>query len=94
MFKKLSNKFGLMALVATGAVGSLLGKSVHAAADSDFASSAPAFLANFTDNKGTVWLIIAGVLGISLVLGLGIRSLVYGKNQIISAVPGGKRKGR
>lgn len=92
--KKLFKKIGLMAIVAAGAVGSLVANTVHAAADSDFASSAPAFLANFTDNKGTVWLIIAGVLGISLVLGLGIRSLVYGKNQIINAVPGGKRKGR
>ena len=82
-----------MALVGLGAAGSLMvTKAVHAAADTDFASSAPAFLANFTDNKGTVWLIIAGVLGISLVLGLGIRALVYGKNQIISAVPGGKKR--
>lgn len=83
-----------MAIVAAGTVGSFFANSVHAAADEDFASSTAGLLTIFSDNKGTIWIIIGAVIGIALLLGLGIRALLFGKNQIISAVPGGSKKGK
>lgn len=91
MFKKLSTKLGLAvfgALVAIPVVGPYIAK---AAADTGFASSTEALGAVFTDNSSNVWIWIGLAIGFSLLLGLGIRALLFGKRQIIGAVPGGRR---
>lgn len=88
--KNLANKisFGLMALMVIifGAT------NVQAAADAGFASSSEALGTVFTDNSGNIWAWVGLSLGIALLLALGIRALLFGKRQIIGAVPGGKKR--
>lgn len=70
----------------------VMANQAKAAADAGFASSTDSLAAVFTDNSGNVWAWIGLAIGLSLLLALGIRALLFGKRQIIGAVPGGKRR--
>jgi len=88
MFKKISMYVGVAAFGLTMAA-----TKAFAAADQGFASSTDALELTFTDNSGNIWLWIGASIGIGLLLGMGIRALLFGKRQIIGGIPGG-RKGR
>jgi len=88
--KNLFSKIGLglmsLMVVVFGA------SNVPAAVDAGFASSSNSLGAVFTDNSDNIWAWVGLSLGIALLLALGIRALLFGKRQIIGAVPGGKKR--
>jgi len=86
----------LLSKIGLGVLGALVfvvgPKMVSAAADTGFASSTEALGAVWTDNSANIWVWIGLSIGIGLLLALGIRALLFGKRQVVGAVPGGKRR--
>lgn len=88
MLKNLSYKFGMGAMAVLGLVGA---SSVHAAADADLATGIASTTAIFSDNKSQIILGIVGIFAVTIVVGLVIKLLHYGKRQALGMF-GGRRK--
>jgi len=85
LIKKLS--VGLMAIA--GLVGAT---ATHAAADADLSAGLASTTLIFTDNKGTLISWIVGIFAVTIVVGLLVKSLFFGKRQALGMLGGGKRR--
>lgn len=91
MLKKLNN---LKTLVVGGLVSTavMVGNSVSAAADSDFAAVAASSTALITDNKTQIISFIVGIAVATLGIGLAVIAINKGKAAILGAFAGRRRK--
>jgi len=86
MLKKIS--IGFMALL--GAVG--LASTTYAAADAALVSGLASTTAIFTDNYTTVITWVVGIFAVTIIVGLVIKALFFGKRQALGMLGGGKRR--
>jgi len=70
----------------------LVGSAVKAAPDADYASGTELIKTTLTDNKSTTILYVAGIVVITLIVGLTIKALFFGKRQALGMFGGGRRR--
>lgn len=73
-------------------VGLTVSNYAHAAADTYLSSGLASTTLIFTDNYGVVISWVVGIFAITIVVGLVIKALFFGKRQALGMLGGGKRR--